>query len=74
MNNWREVIEEGQIFYINEKLGNIQKLCDGVYIAFFPKIIKLGPFSSLESAKQALESCETLFDDTIETLNQKVSK
>lgn len=55
---WEKVTEEGQEFWINEDLGNIAKVSDGVYITMVPKVCKLGPFSSLEEAKKAAENNE----------------
>lgn len=54
MSQWQEVSEEGKTFYVNEELGNIVKITETTFIAMYPKIIKLGPFSSLEEAKEAL--------------------
>lgn len=57
---WKEHIEEGQIFYVHEQLGNIQKITGGQFVSMVPKIVRLGPFDTLEEAKQAVEDKEGL--------------
>jgi hypothetical protein len=54
MDNWNHIKESGNDFWINESVGNIVKLNNGTFKAMLPKIIELGPFSSLEEAKQAI--------------------
>ena len=65
---WKEHIEEGQVFYIHETLGNIQKLSSGQYVALIPKVIKLGAFDNLEEAQQAAADKAGL-DRAVESYN-----
>ena len=39
MDYWVEVEEEGNTYYVNEDLGNIIKISDGMYVSCVPKII-----------------------------------
>jgi hypothetical protein len=54
MSDWKEVVEEGRVFWINDELGNVVKVGDDSYVAMVPLICRLGPFNSLEDAKEAL--------------------
>ena len=74
MSNWIEMQEEGQTIFVNEELGNIVKINDTCYIALFPKIIKFGPFTSLENAKQTLENCKDSLELALAEYNNKVVK
>ena len=60
MNKWTHLTENGQDFWVNEKIGNIVKASDtsagtDYFVAMIPKVVKLGPFETLEEAKQAAE-------------------
>jgi hypothetical protein len=52
MSNWVQVEEDGRIFYVNEDMGNIVKISDNMFVSCVPKILKFGPFSTLEEAKE----------------------
>lgn len=57
---WKQVIEEGQVIWVNESVGNVIKTPGGKYVAAIPKIIKLGPFHTVEEAQQAAENQDSL--------------
>jgi len=69
MSEWKECIEEGVITYVHEELGNVTKLADGVFIALYPKVVKLGPFSSAEKAQTILAKNRALVDQVLDELN-----
>ena len=60
MNNWKEVVEEGSVIYVNEEVGNVVKTPDGKYVCMIPKVIKLGPFDTLDVAQSVAEDKENL--------------
>jgi len=68
MGRWTKVVEADQIFFINEEIGNILETLDGKFLATIPKIVRLGPFDTLEAAKQSAEDREGL-NKTIDTYN-----
>ena len=72
MNNWKEVIEGDQVFYINDKLGNILKAGEDVYIAMMPKVIRLGPFKTVEEAKKVLEKSRKTIDGLLDEFNNQL--
>jgi hypothetical protein len=57
---WKQVIEDGCVVWVNEQVGNVMKLPDGSYVAMVPKVIKLGPFDTLEKAQKSAENKESL--------------
>ncbi len=57
---WKEHLEEGVVWYVHEKLGNIQKTVDGKFVVMAPRVFKLGPFDNVEEAKQAAEDKDGL--------------
>ncbi len=68
MSNWVEMVEDGQVYYVNEDVGNILKVAESMYIAMMPKVLKLGPFSSLEDAKAAFDRKKEI-DDLVTQYN-----
>lgn len=72
MLEWKEVTEEGQVFWVHDELGNVMKLGDNIFIAMMPKVIKLGPFSSAEQAKEVLENHTKGVDQVLEHLNHNL--
>jgi hypothetical protein len=54
MKEWKEVEEDGMKFWISD-VGNIVKTGDDSYVSIFPKMMKLGPFKTLELCQEALE-------------------
>lgn len=70
---WKELIEEGVVWYVNDEVGNVQKLSNGQYVAMVPRVVKLGPFNSLEEAKQAAMDKEGL-SRIIETYNLNLTQ
>ena len=73
MSNWVELEEEGQIYYLNEDVGNIIKIGESMYVSCIPKVIRLGPFGSLEEAKAAFDNKKEI-DDTLTELNSKLMR
>ena len=71
MSDWEKVEENGETYWINEECGNIMKVSN-VYVSFYPKIIKLGPFKTLEQAKDSLECKAHEVDKYIEDFNIKL--
>lgn len=69
MSDWKEVIEEGQVIYVNDEYGNIVKLGNESFLSLYPKIIKFGPFSDLEHAKSALIWQKEKLDNLLEEFN-----
>jgi hypothetical protein len=72
--DWKEVVEDEQVWFVHEEHGNIIQVGENSYIAMFPKVVRLGPFSSLENAKSALVWKKQEVDVMIEEFNQKVTK
>lgn len=70
---WEEVHGGGGHFWVNEKFGNVAKTSDGSYISLIPKVVKLGPFLTLEEAKKAVEDTTSL-DHTLERFNLDLEK
>lgn len=73
MSEWREIIEEGVVYHVNEECGNIVTVEDR-YVAMLPKVCKLGPFNSLEEAKQVLSSEDNrqALDQMLDAFNQNL--
>lgn len=75
MSEWKEIIEEGQVYYVNEMLGNIVKLpADDGFIVVYPKLIKLGPFKTLNDAKGILENKRNMIDNLVDQFNLDLIK
>lgn len=72
--DWKEVVEDGQIWFVHEEHGNIIKLTEDSYVAMLPKVLRLGPFSSLENAKSALVWKKEELEAALEEFNTKVMK
>lgn len=66
---WKQETVEGVQYWINENLGNIIKSGDH-FISAMPKVIKLGPFKTLEEAKNALLLNQVAVEELLETFNQ----
>ena len=73
MSSWTEVVEEGQVFWVNNELGNVVKIDDKSFVAMMPMICRLGPFSSLEEAKSVLTRKKEI-KDLIEEYNNSILK
>ena len=75
MDEWKEIIEGGQVFWVHNELGNVLKAGEDVYISMMPMICRLGPFSYLEEAKSALtrkQELKKLIDEyNDQLLNEK---
>lgn len=69
MSNWTEIVEEGQVFWVNNELGNVVKVDDKAYVAMLPKIIRLGPFETLEQAQKALEINKASLENVLASFN-----
>jgi hypothetical protein len=72
MGNWTEIVEEGQVFWVHSELGNVLKAGEGVYIAMMPKVIRLGPFETLDQAKLVLSQNKKTVDETLDKLNDNL--
>ena len=68
-NSWKEVVEEGQVFWVNDQLGNVVKIDDKSFIAMLPKVIRLGPFETLEQAQKALEINKASLENVLTSFN-----
>ena len=73
MSDWKEVIENGSVYYVNEEVGTIIKTAEGLFIACFPKIVKMGPFDSLTAAQSSFEFKNEL-DASLDQYNAVVSE
>lgn len=70
---WKEHVIEGQVWYVNEEVGNVQKIAGGQFVAMVPKVVRLGPFDTLEQAQQAAEDKEGL-ERVTETYNLQLTQ
>ena len=57
---WEEHEEEGKIIWINESVGNVIKMKNSQFLAMVPRVVKLGPFDTVEEAKQVAEDKQGL--------------
>ena len=73
MSEWQETIEDGKVYWVNDEHGNVLKLADGVYIGLMPRVLKLGPFLTVEQAQRALENNKIAVDNLIENFNQEMA-
>jgi len=69
MSKWREVTEEGHVFYVSEE-GNIAKLGESMFVAIIPATAKLGPFETVEQAKQAILENKKALRKHIDSFNE----
>lgn len=74
MDDWKEVVEDGQVWYIHEEHGNIIKLTEDSYVAMIPRVVKIGPFTSLDNAKSALVWKKDELEAVLEEFNSRVVK
>jgi hypothetical protein len=72
MSDWKQVAEEGQVFWVHEEHGNVLKAGDGVYISMLPKVIRLGPFETLEQAQSALANGKQALEAALDEFNDKL--
>jgi hypothetical protein len=54
MSEWKTEFEDGQEWHFHDTFGNVVKMDEGCYVAMLPKVIKLGPFKDVETAKKVL--------------------
>ncbi len=66
MSHWETVEEDGAIFHVNERYGNILQVDDQTFICFLAKVVKLGPYTSLDAAKNLLETRSHEVSDIID--------
>lgn len=71
MSNWEKVVEDGMEIWVNEDLGNVYKLPNGEFIAMIPKILKFGPFKSVEDGKKFVETKKQELSQALDLLNEK---
>lgn len=72
MTEWKEVIEEGVVYYVNNALGNVMKVDENSYVALLPKVIRLGPFENLQQAQQALEINKAALENILTAFNHDI--
>ena len=70
---WNEVKEGVETFWVNEQKGTVLQTSDGRFIAIVPKAIKVGPFTDLSSAKSACENTSAL-EAALEQFNENLLK
>ena len=70
MSNWKEITEEGVVYYVNDELGNVMKVGD-MFVSMMPVVVKLGPFKTLEEAKASLMNKQAV-KNLIEEYNAKL--
>ena len=66
---WKHVVENETNYWINEDIGNIMQTKEKAFIVLCPKVIKLGPFSNVEDAQQAIESNQKKIDELLDGFN-----
>ena len=69
--SWKEISEDGVIYYVNDEVGTVVRTADGKYISLYPKVLKFGMFDTLEQAKtvyQNLDGINTLLEQYNENL------
>jgi len=69
---WKKIEEDGLIFYINNEYGNIAELSENSFIVIMPKAVKLGPFESLDQAKQIMVQNKKSLDELIDNFNDSI--
>lgn len=65
---WEEVELEGSTIW-NSDSGTVFKTPEGSYVAGVPRVVKLGPFASVEEAQQAAEDADGGLDRALEQYN-----
>lgn len=58
MKEFKKVEEDGMEFWVSD-IGNVAKVGEESYVSIFPKVMKLGPFKTLEQCQEALEGIES---------------
>ncbi len=71
MSKWEKVVEDGMEIWVNEELGNVYKLPNGEFVAMIPKILKFGPFKSVEDGQQFVETKKQELSQALDLLNDK---
>lgn len=71
MSKWAECTEEGHVFYISED-GNVAKLAEDIFVAIVPATVKLGPFSTVDEAKQAVDRNKETLRQYLENYNDSL--
>ena len=66
---WEKVEEDGTNYWINEEIGNIVQLKDNEFVVLYPRVIKLGPFSTVEQAQAAIMDNKDSIDIMIKNFN-----
>jgi len=74
VSDWREVVEDGRVFWVHDTIGNVMKLAEGSYIAMIPKVVKMGPFKTPEEAQGAAIKNRTELDHVLEEYNSELMK
>lgn len=74
MSNWERVEEEGNVFWVDEDHGNVFQQGPEAYVALMPKILKLGPFKTLEQAQTVLENYKQRISEAVDIANAEILK
>jgi hypothetical protein len=69
---WEKVEEDGNTFWVHMDHGNVFKQSETSYIAMVPKVVKFGPFKTLEEAQKVLETCKQDVSQALDILNDKL--
>lgn len=72
MNKWEKVVEEGMEIWVHEELGNIYKAGEGNFVAMLPKVLKFGPFKTVEEAQALLENKRQEMNQAFDLLNEQL--
>lgn len=72
MSDWKEVSEEGVVCYVHDELGQVTKLTEGVYVGMMPKVIKFGPFDTLEQTQQAMVTNKAVVEKMLDDFNHNL--
>ncbi len=73
MSDWEKIVEDGKTFYVHEECGNVMQLSNGTYVSMMPMVLRFGPFSSLEKAKETCEN-KLAVENIIENYNLSILK
>lgn len=68
---WEKYTEGKLEMWENAELGTIAKTEKG-YVVMYPKVVKIGPFASLERAKMMLEDYRPGIDNALEEVAQNL--
>lgn len=70
---WEETVIEGKVMWQSDH-GTVFKTPDGKFVAGVPRVIKLGPFQTVEEAQQIAEDSDGNLDRLLENYNIHLTK